>query len=303
MTQKSERRYYVLDVFSSEKLKGNPLAVVLDSDGLTDPDMQKIAGEFNLSETVFVLPAVSSENTAKLRIFTPGKEMPFAGHPTIGSSVLLAHLKSAAEPDLIKLELNPGLIEAYANSLDGAGDANLETPGIPEKYEPHSTPEVAAQVLGLSVDDIGVDNHVPAFITSSGNEWLFIPLKNADAVKRAKVDMTYWSAAHEGHSSQGLYVYTNECETENADWHARMFAPTMGITEDPATGSAAVTFPGILAAFETLNEGWNNWMIEQGYEMGRASQIHVSAKVENGKIMHVKLAGSAVILMSGVLYY
>ncbi len=303
MTNSSQRRFYTLDVFSEKKLEGNPLAVVLDSEGLTNESMQEIAREFNLSETVFILPAENTDNTARLRIFTPGRELPFAGHPTIGASVLLAHINSATEQTQLKLELKAGVIKAEANCFDGLGKAVFQTPGTPEAYTPHKTPEITAKLLGLMPEDLELKNHVPAFSSSSGNEWLFIPLKNADAIKRAKVQIEYWLDAHKGHNSHGVYVYTKECVSDQADWHARMFAPEMGIAEDPATGSAAVTFPGILAEFETLKEGWNNWLIEQGYEMGKPSQLHVSAEVKNNRIMRVKLAGSAVILMSGTLYF
>ncbi|MGH1351944.1 MAG: PhzF family phenazine biosynthesis protein [Methyloligellaceae bacterium] len=299
----SERRFYTLDVFSSQKLQGNPLAVVLDSEGLSDLEMQTIAREFNLSETVFILPAEYPENTARLRIFTPGQELPFAGHPTIGASVLLAHTDPANNTVKLNLELKAGLINSDATCNDGLGEAGFHTPGVPSEYTPHNDPEVTAKLLGLTADDLKLRNHLPGFVSSSGNEWLFIPVKDARTIKRAKVDMAYWSAAHAGHTSDGVYVYTDECNSPDAHWHTRMFAPAMGITEDPATGSAAVTFPGILAEFETLVQGENSWQIEQGYEMGQPSQLHVSARVDNSNILHVKLAGSAVILMSGTLYY
>ena len=296
-----DKNFFTLDVFTTTKLAGNPLAVVTDSDGLNDKQMQQIASEFNLPETVFILPASTKGTDARLRIFTPKRELPFAGHPTIGTAILLAALRAQNnnfEGEII-LEEQAGLIPVKIKYSNGTGEAEFISPGEPEKAEKVERQDIIAQALGLQPEDIGFDNHTPSFAKASGNGWLFVPVKSLEVISNAKVNSAYWSAARAGYEVIGVYLYTKDCKNEESSYHARMFAPDYGITEDPATGSAAATFPGCLMLFENLADGGHTWILEQGYEMGRPSRIVVSADILNSLITRVRIAGHAVLFIKG----
>ena len=300
-----ERPFFTLDVFTDQKLKGNPLAVVTECKGLSDNDLQNIAAEFNLPETVFIFPSEREGTQAKLRIFTPGRELPFAGHPTIGTAILLGSLNSQEEHFIgeLVLEEKAGLVPVSVKCAEKTGEAEFISPGLPEKFESINNKNTIAAAISLQKEDIGFAYHIPCFAEAAGNKWLFIPVQNSETIKRAKVDLSYWEAAKEDKKIVGCYVYTNECVSSDASYHARMFAPDVGVTEDPATGSAAATFPGCVAAFENLPDGRYDWLIEQGYEMGRPSQIYVSVTMESSMIIEVRIGGKAVLLMSGEIEF
>lgn len=298
-----ERRYFVLDVFTEHKLTGNPLAVVLSSEGLSDEDMQRIAAEFNLSETVFVTEPADKANSAALRIFTPQRELLFAGHPTVGTAVLLSRLPEWSEAAQLNLEEKAGLVVTHINKTDNVTSARFTVPGIPDAAIPVANPDISARATGLSPEETGFDGFVSSFVSLTGANWLMIPVNSADAIAKAKVDLNYWHQSHEGREVSGVFLYTNECVADDADFHARMYAPDMGIIEDPATGSAVASFAGCLTAFANPADGMKWWKIEQGYEMGRASQIGLGTEFSGGVLSKVEIEGSAVVLMEGILHF
>lgn len=304
---KSARRYSILDVFTDEALAGNPLAVVLDSEGLSDEQMLKIAKEFNLSETVFVCAPSNPAHNASLRIFTPQLELPFAGHPTVGTAVLLGLEKCAEvkkEMDcMVVLEEKIGLVRcAVKIDPDGCGEAVFE---LPKEAEPvamalGSKDEIAA-ALGLHIEDIGFENHVPT-VYSAGVPFAMVPLKNLDAVQRAKPVMPSWNTAFGSHAHNDAFVYSRETVKHTSNFHTRMFAPGMGIVEDPATGSAVAAFSGVIRKFDRPMKGSNAYIIEQGFEMERPSIIHLELDVEGEAIKAARIGGKAVRVASGTLY-
>jgi trans-2,3-dihydro-3-hydroxyanthranilate isomerase len=295
------RAYHTLDVFTDKPLAGNPLAVVLDSEGLDDARMQSIAREFNLAETVFVFEPKNPVNTAAVRIFTPARELPFAGHPTVGTAVLLAHLRA---PELLKsedlrivLEEKVGDVVCVARHRKGqAQAANFTVPRPPERIgEPPSRASLAAD-LGLQVEDIGFDLHEPV-VMGAGTANLFVPLKSLAVMARARPDAKHWGE----NGGPCLYLYTRESVHAGSDFHARMFAAGWGVYEDPATGSAAAAFAGVMMAFENPRDGEHVVTIEQGVEMGRPSFISVGLDVEDGVLRSATIGGSAVIVCAGTI--
>ena len=295
------RAFHTLDVFTDTPLAGNPLAVVLDSEGLDDARMQSIAREFNLAETVFVSEPKNPVNTAAVRIFTPARELPFAGHPTVGTAVLLAHLRA---PELLKsedlrivLEEKVGDVVCVARHRKGqAMAAYFTVPRAPERMgEPPSKASLAAD-LGLEVEDIGFDAHEPV-VMGAGTANLFVPLKSLAAMGRARPDLKHWGE----NGGPCLYLYTRESVHAGSDFHARMFAAGWGVYEDPATGSAAAAFAGVMMAFEKPRDGEHVVTIEQGVEMGRPSFISVGLDVEDGVLRSATIGGSAVIVCEGTI--
>jgi trans-2,3-dihydro-3-hydroxyanthranilate isomerase len=296
------RRFQTLDVFTETALAGNPLAVVLDADGLDDSRMQAIAAEFNLSETVFVFEPRNAINTARVRIFTPKRELPFAGHPTVGVAALIAHRRAgdmlAAQDLRIVLEEAIGDVVCSARHRQGmALAAYFELPKLPERLDakPPSSAEIAAG-LGLEPEDIGFGRHEPSFF-SAGAPFLFIPVRSLGAIGRAKPGAMAWATS----DGPAAFLYTCETARAGSAYHARMFAPAWGVTEDPATGSAAAAFAGVVHAFERPSAGEHALPIEQGFEMGRPSLIALGLTIEAGALKGVTIGGSVVILSSGSL--
>jgi trans-2,3-dihydro-3-hydroxyanthranilate isomerase len=296
------RRFQTLDVFSETALAGNPLAVVLDAEGLSDSRMQAIAGEFNLSETVFVFEPRNPINTARVRIFTPKRELPFAGHPTIGTAALIAHLRArdllAAQDLRIVLEEAVGGVVCSARHRQGqALAAYFELPKLPERLggKPPPKTEIAAG-LGLEPGDIGFGAHEPSLF-SAGAPYLFVPVGSLGAVGRAAPGAMVWASK----DGPATFLYTSEAARDGSAYHARMFAPAWGVIEDPATGSAAAAFAGVVHAFDRPGDGEHTLTIEQGFEMGRPSLIALGLTIEAGALSAATVGGSVVILSTGSL--
>jgi trans-2,3-dihydro-3-hydroxyanthranilate isomerase len=296
------RRFQTLDVFTETALAGNPLAVVLDAEGLDDVRMQAVAAEFNLSETVFVFEPSNPVNTARVRIFTPKRELPFAGHPTVGTAALIAHRRAGgllSTQDLrIVLEEQVGDVVCVARHREGqALAAYFELPKLPERLDgaPPSDAAIAAG-LGLSIEDVGFDKHRPSLF-SAGAPYLFVPVRSLDAVGRAKPGDMPWATK----DGPAAFVYTREAARDGSTHHARMFAGAWGVTEDPATGSAAAAFAGVVLAFDRPADGEHALIIEQGFEMGRPSLIALGLTIEAGALRSATIGGSVVIVSSGSL--
>jgi trans-2,3-dihydro-3-hydroxyanthranilate isomerase len=295
------RQFYTLDVFTDVALAGNPLAVVLDSEGLDDARMQAIAREFNLAETVFVQEPRNPVNTARLRIFTPARELPFAGHPTVGTAVLLAHLRAPellAREDLrIVLEEQVGDVVCVARHRKGKAMAAYFTlPRLPEPGGEAPSDEILAADLDLDVADIGFGAHRPT-LYGAGTSNLFVPIASLAAMAKARPNLKSWGE----NSGPAVYLYTTETANAGSNWHARMFASGWGVVEDPATGSAVAAFAGVLMRFERPSDGEHMAVIEQGVEMGRPSFISLGMVVEQGALQSATIGGSAVIVAQGVI--
>jgi trans-2,3-dihydro-3-hydroxyanthranilate isomerase len=291
------RKFFTLDVFTDKRFAGNPLAVVLEPEGLDTAAMQTIAREFNLSETVFVFPPADKANRASLRIFTPGRELPFAGHPTVGTAVLLGRVDGGGERAFVMEEkVGPVPCHVTATGAD-SGHARFELPRLPEIAGQPSDNAIIAAALSLSAGDIGADGWgVQRW--SAGNPFTVVPVASLDVVARARPDMAHFEKAFGGGFAAPFVVSRRAAEAGH-DFHARMFAPGVGVAEDPATGSAAAAFAGYLAAHAGYRDGEHTVRIEQGYEMGRPSVMELTLKIAGGKLAGASIGGGAVVVMEG----
>ena len=296
-------KFHTLDVFTTDRFCGNPLAVVLDADALDTAMMLKITREFNLSETVFVMASEKPAHTARIRIFTPGGEMPFAGHPTVGTAALLAELRSPetnGERDaLVVLEENIGTVRVGVRQKPGSpAHAEFDAPKLPEPTAGVPPVDLLAAALGLIPSEIGLENHRPCAY-SAGVPFVFVPVQTLDVIARAGVHMAHWGAAFG--KTHAAYLYCRETVHATSSFHARMFGPNLGVTEDPATGSAAAAFAAIPVRYDSPRDGMQKKIIEQGFEMGRPSFIEVSLLVKQGKLETVRIGGHAIRVSEGTV--
>ncbi|MGB8734727.1 MAG: PhzF family phenazine biosynthesis protein [Rhodomicrobium sp.] len=300
-----ERRYAIWDVFTAKPLAGNPLAVVLDSGGLSTEQMQAIAREFNLSETVFVLPPRLPAHTAYIRIFTPYTELQFAGHPTVGAAIQLADDRisgAAADCDaLVVLEEGIGSVRVGVVGRRGqAPYAEFDVPRLPELSGAPAHEDRIAAALGLSPQEIGFANHRPSQY-EAGTPFTFVPVRGLEAIARAQIVASHWDEAFHGAGGK-VFLYCRETIQHTAAFHARMFAPGVGVPEDPATGSAAAAFSAVLHRFDQLPEGTSEFTIEQGIEMGRPAEIKLEVEVLGRRLKRVRIGGFACLVMRGKLF-
>ncbi len=295
------RRFVTLDVFTERRFAGNPLAVVLEADALDAAAMQAVAREFNHPETVFVLPAADPAHHARLRIFTPASELPFAGHPTVGSAVLLARLDGGTGERALVVEEGIGPVRCRAAMTDGdCGRASFALPRLPAPAG--SAPDAAAAAAALSLDpgDIGFDGFRPAR-WSAGLAQNFVPIRSLAAIGRARPDPARFDPTFAIEGRAVAYLYCGEVTQANCDFHARMFAPGLGVAEDPATGSAAAAFAGLWAAKARRPDGAHTLRIEQGCEMGRPSLIELTLSIADGALVRADIGGAAVVVSEGTI--
>lgn len=301
------RPYCIYDVFTNRKLAGNPLAVVFEAEGLSDSEMQAIAREFNLSETVFVLAAANPAHAARLRIFTPARELPFAGHPTVGSAVALAERQRGGDDaslDLVSvLEENVGPVRCAVRLRPGeVGFAEFDLPRTSTRIDLPLDRDGLADALGISAGVIGFENHVPS-LWSAGGPFVMVPVQNLAAMEALEFDQNLWerTAPFTEGRLVPAYVYCRGGVHHGAKFHARMFSADLGISEDPATGSAVAALSGTIRFFDALPDGHHPLLIEQGVEMGRPSYIHLHMDVKDGQISRARIGGQAVRVASGML--
>ncbi len=295
-------RFYTADVFTHQAFGGNPLAVFPDAEGLATEHMQRIANEFNLSETVFIFPPEDAKHTKRLRIFTPHQELPFAGHPTVGAAVVLAAIGDIACPSAettAVFEENVGPIPiTIRTAAEAPIYAQFSVAQLPEFGPPAPPPEAVAAALSLTIDDLELDA-TPIQTASCGVPFMYVPVRHLSGVERARVNQTALEQLPQNSWTSHLYVFSRETVTPEASVHARMFAPAMGLGEDPATGSAASSLAAVLALTETSSGGTLRWRVEQGFEMKRPSLIDVEADLQDGLITAVRVGGQAVLISQG----
>jgi trans-2,3-dihydro-3-hydroxyanthranilate isomerase len=294
-----ELHYATADVFTHHRFRGNQLAVFADARGLTDDEMQAITREMNYSESVFVLPASEGANTCRLRIFTPGGELPFAGHPTVGAAIVLAEtgvLPLGPGATRIVFEEGVGPVPVTIERDErGLFVAELTAAQAPERLDGAAPADAIAEALSLSPADFAGD----AEVWSCGVPFTVVPLRDRATMERIRLDARVFTDRLAGSASPDVYVVCRDPETPGADLRVRMFAPLLGVAEDPATGSAAASVAGWLG--RGLADGEHTWQLEQGIEMGRASFLRVTAKVEAGRTVEARVAGNAVVICRGTM--
>jgi trans-2,3-dihydro-3-hydroxyanthranilate isomerase len=296
------------DVFTDQVFSGNPLAVFTDGRGIDDATMQKIAREMNLSETVFVLPPTDETKALRrLRIFTPGTELPMAGHPVVGTWNMLARQGVVAPPASgtgrveIYQELKVGVLPVAIEFANGAPVKVIMTQATPRVGEPLNAADQVARALSLSVDEIGFEG-MPIVVSSTGLPFLIAPLRSRAALSRINVNSSALSELLEDTAATGIYAVTRETYSTEALVSARMFAaPKTGVGEDPATGSAAGTLAAALVhyAVATPIDGAARFIIEQGVDMGRSSRIEAEVEGARGAVQTVRIGGPSVVVLTG----
>jgi trans-2,3-dihydro-3-hydroxyanthranilate isomerase len=289
--------YLLLDVFTRERLKGNQLAVVCKADGLLDGEMQAIAREFNLSETVFILKPHVERNTAAVRIFTPEVELPFAGHPTVGASVVLGLQNKVTA---VRIEEKIGLITALFEKTDKrSGEARFALPRLPTRIGSLEDRAAIALALGIERDEIGCGVYQPA-VYSAGVEFHLVPVRDASVLARVALNMGQWAHTFP-HGHHSVYIFTETPNEADNDLAARMFSPGMGLAEDPGTGAAAAALIGLLSEHADIGTGQVDYVLRQGHEMGRPCRITIQLRKDNDVLIHGGIGGHAVIVGEGVL--
>jgi trans-2,3-dihydro-3-hydroxyanthranilate isomerase len=288
-------KFYIVDVFSPTPFRGNQLAVLPQAAGITAEGMQSIAREFNFAETTFVLPATDPTHTCRVRIFTPKAELPFAGHPTIGTACALVHgnhAGSGRDQDLL-LEEGIGPVHVGVTARDGVVRGVLTLHTKPD--QPPSAPGNGdlADLLSLPGSDV-----LASFFASAGVPFCFAHLRTPDAVDRAKIDRSVWSRVLAAAWSSNIFLFAGDLDG-GTELYARMFAPALGIEEDPATGSACAALVGALAGRQNLPDGTFSLSILQGVAMGRRSEIQAAARTADGAVTSVSVGGATAFVAEG----
>ena len=294
-------RYCTCDVFTERRFGGNPLAVLPDAAGLSGEQMQRIAREFNYSETTFVLPPEDPAHTRRVRIFTPGAEIPFAGHPNVGTAFVLAAIgavpTSGSETQVV-FEEGAGQVAVAIRCRDGRPvECELTAP---QSLALGATPpvEAVAESVGLSPDVVVTRTHPPR-VASAGLPFLCVELRDRTALAEARVRHDPHAALMRSSGAEGILLYTRDTGEGSLDLRARMYAPLHGVAEDPATGSANLALAGLLAASAPEADGAFAWHIAQGVEMGRASLLEASAIKRGGAVATLRIGGRSVLVCDG----
>ena len=299
-----DARYLTADVFTNRRYGGNQLAVFPDAQDIPANLMQDIAREFNYSETTFVLPPDNHANTRRVRIFTPAAEMPFAGHPTVGTAHVLAHIGEipliGARTSIV-FEEGVGPVHVAIRGEKGRPVfAQLTAAKLPEAGPVPPPRASIAEVLSLPVEDLLDGEFVPEAY-SCGLPFLFVPLRNRDAVRRARVRLDVWERVLQSYWAPEVFVFAMDPELAGSDVRARMFAPGLSVLEDPATGSACAALAGYLARRSVRMDGMLRWVVEQGFEMGRPSMIEVEADRRGGSVAAVRVGVGSVVVCEGTM--
>ncbi len=294
-------KYFICDVFTNNRFGGNQLAVIPDASGLTDKQMQQIAREFNFSESTFVFPPEQG-STRKVRIFTPSSEVPFAGHPNIGTAFVLASVGELEDFDQateIVFEENAGLVPITLCKVEG--EAFWCELKAPEKISFGKTisAERLATAISLPASEIVIDTHLPQ-VASVGLPFIFAELRDKSALQKATVNTNGFQEIAALGISPDVHIYIQS--NDEFDIRARMFSPFDGIPEDPATGSANCALGGLLTFYEQSKFGSFEWQIAQGVEMGRPSILKARAEKKEGEVISTWIGGGCVMVSEGVIY-
>ncbi len=304
-------RYHTADVFTSDMFGGNQLAVFPEATGISDAQMVSITREFNFSETVFVFPPADARHSRRIRIFTPGAELPFAGHPTVGTAFVLAatgEIPFAGGDEHIVLEEGVGPVRVLIRGTAGKPVfTRLTTAKLPQKSQSPISATHLAKLLGLPDEDV-LDGPFRPEIYSCGVPFLMVPIRSAEALANSRVQATVWDAISGTVQIPELYLVTQDYWAGSTEpvapgiVRARMFAPGLGIAEDPATGSAAAALSGYLASHADPGDSPLHWTVFQGVEMGRPSKIELEVERYGGQVSAVHVGGESVLVSSGTFY-
>jgi len=295
-----QRRYITVDVFTDRAFGGNPLAVVLDAGGLSTAQMQAIATEFNYSETTFVLPPQDKAHDAQVRIFTVRSELPFAGHPNIGTAFVLA-TQADKPPARLLFEEKAGLVPLEILKEGGRVTGAELTAPQPLRRLSQVRTEDAAACASLSPADIRTDHHPPQ-IASVGLPFLMVELTSREALRKAQPDAAAFARVFPRDDSDAIYLYTRDVPAQEkpCDLQARMFHPgASGLGEDPATGSATAAAAALLADLDVTENGELSLRIGQGVDMGRPSLLLTRVRKEKGAVVSTHIGGGCVQMMEG----
>ncbi len=294
--------YRLVDVFTNRAFGGNQLAVFPDAGELPSSLMQAIAGELNLSETTFVSTPQDAQNDFRVRIFTPMAELPMAGHPTVGTAHVLAVegiIARSAISTRVNFEEGVGAIPVTINFKDGAPDwIEMQQP-LPRFGPRIDDIDAVAEMLSLSTEDISATK-LPVEVVSCGVPFLFVPLKNLEAIRRVRMRLEVWERAFRGVTPAEVFVFTEEVENSGSRVHSRMFAPLFGISEDPATGGASgplgcyLVRNGVVSATPSVE-----LISEQGIEINRPSFIKIGIEQRGGQITSVRVSGQCFLMGGG----
>jgi trans-2,3-dihydro-3-hydroxyanthranilate isomerase len=299
---KSSHRFVTLDVFTSTPFGGNQLAVFPDASGIPDDALILITREFNFSEVTFCYPPSNPANTRRVRIFTPGKEVPFAGHPTVGTAIALHVLGESGKPPgadaKLVLEEGVGPVPVTVRIGGGAPFAQFAVAKLPEIGPPPPSRGVLAEILSIDAEDIQGAPMAPQNV-SCGLPFLMVPLRSVDAVSRARVRIDKFEATLKSSWAPEIFVFARNPAGGDAHLHSRMFAPGINVAEDPATGSANACLAGYLAARAPRKDGRLAWTVDQGIEMGRPSRLEIEADKSADAITAIRVGGNAVMVSAG----
>lgn len=305
-----EHDFVQVDVFTDVPFGGNPLAVFPEAEGLTSEEMQKLAREMNLSETTFVLPPEAPGADFKVRIFTPAVELPFAGHPVVGTHWVLAHLGRVdlKEPVTeVRFELGVGVLPADLEVADGRVDRVVITSDQPRFLTVLEDLTELAAGLGIPAEAI-TDTGLPVQVVSTGMPTLMVPVRSlaeVQALDAGNLNVAALRRACEPVGTESVLLFTFETERPEATVHVRMFAPALGVPEDPATGSANGTLGAYLVHHQavTVSEGTNHFISEQGAEMDRPSTLHLLVDRAGGEVTRVRVGGQVVPVVEGTVRF
>jgi len=292
-----EKTFYIVDVFAEEKYAGNQLAVIRDAAGLSDTDMQNITKEMNYSETTFILSDEQNNGGYDVRIFTPQEEVPFAGHPTLGTAYIIQQEIIKELLEKIILNLKVGRIPVTFN-YSGKEKNVLRMKQIEPTFGQTIELEPISQVLGINTSDI--DERFPVQEVSTGMFFIIVPLKTLDAVKRSKIARDKYFKLIENRQAKAILVFCPETYSKENDLNVRVFVDYYGIPEDPATGSGNGCLAGYLVKNRYFGKDQIDIRTEQGYEIARPSLLYLRAKDTEGKI-DISVGGKVVMVARGEL--
>jgi trans-2,3-dihydro-3-hydroxyanthranilate isomerase len=302
----ARHRFLTADVFTDRPFGGNQLAVFPDALEIPESRLLDVAREFNYSETTFVYPPKGAHHTRRVRIFTPGGEVPFAGHPTVGTAHVLAaigELKLTGDVTKIVLEEKVGPVPVSIHARAGVPTfAQLTVAKLPQAGPTPPAPDKLADVLGLQEDEVLTGDWAPRGYTC-GLPFLFVAVRDRAAVRRAHIRFESWEKFLKESWAPEVFVFASGGERPGTHYHARMFAPGLSVPEDPATGSACAALAGYLSTRDprVASEGVTRWVIEQGFEMGRPSIIELELERKRGSVAAVRVGGASVLVSDGTM--